>query len=127
MKEKEITLFTFINQIQSKRRTVPYDRKIAPAFLLLLFLSMNKKYIHKINLINKVQFVLSDEAVYEYLMREIPELPYNDRYARFINKRKEDSKIKDRLEKIQKLYPEMSTKECKMLLSFLTRRRSNEN
>jgi len=119
---KEITLFTFIKQIQSKRRTVPYDKKIAPAYVLSLFLSMNKKYIEVVNKINQYQFLLPDEVIYEYLMKTIPQLPYDERYAEFIKKREEDDKTKTRLEKIRKIYPELPMKECKMILSSLTRR-----
>lgn len=121
---KEINLFTFINQIQSKRRTVPYDKKIAPAYVLSLFLSMNKKYIEVVNKINQYQFLLPDEVIYEYYMKKIPNLHYDDRYAKFIKKREEDDKIKERLSKIRKMYPEIPMKECKMLLSYLTRRRN---
>jgi hypothetical protein len=121
--EKDITLFTFIKQIQSKRRTVPYDKKIAPAFVLCLFLSMNKKYIEVVNRINQYMFVLPDEVIYEYLIKAIPQLPYDERYAKFIKKREEDDKTKERLDKIRKMYPELPIKECKMILSSLTRRR----
>ena len=120
---KKITLFTFIQQIQSKRRTVPYDKKIAPAFVLCLFLSMNEKYINVVNKINNYTFLLPDEIVYEYLMKKIPQLPYDERYARFVKKREEDDTVKERLGKIRKLYPELPMKECKMILSHLTRRK----
>jgi hypothetical protein len=120
---KEINLFTFIKQIQSKRRTVPYDRKIAPAFVICLFLSMNNKYIEVVNKINQYMFILPDEVIYEYLMKEIPQLPYDERYSKFIKKREKNDKTKERLEKIRKMYPEMPMKECKMILSYLTRRK----
>lgn len=123
MSKKEVNLFTFVNQIQSKRRTVPYDRKIAPAYVLCLFLSMNKKYIDVVNEINQYTFLLPDEIVYEYLMKKIPNLHYDERYAKFIKKREEDDMVKDRLNKIRKLYPELPMKECKMILSSLTRRK----
>lgn len=120
MTEEKIDLFTFIKQIQSKRRTVSYDKKIAPAFLLSLFLSMNKNYIKKVNNINKYLSVLSDEAIYNYYMSVIPE---GKDYSKFIKKREDTDKTKERLDKIQKLYPELSMRECKMLLSSLTRRK----
>jgi MinD superfamily P-loop ATPase len=120
---KEVNLFTFITQIQSKRRTVPYDSKIAPAYVLSLFLSMNKKYIEVVNRINQYMFVLPDEVIYEYYMKCIPEIPYDERYAKFVKKRTEDDKTKERLDKIRKMYPELPIKECKMILSSLTRRR----
>lgn len=122
---KKVDLFTFIRQIQSKRKTVPYDKKIAPAFVLSLFLSMNKKYIKTVNKINKYQYVLPDQAIYDYYMSAIPVVSKNDMYSRFVKKRDGDDEYKTRLEKIRKLYPESSEKECKMILSFLTRREKN--
>jgi hypothetical protein len=116
--ETKIDLFTFLNQIQSKRKTIPYDKKIASGFLISLFLSMNKDYLKYVNDINQVQNTLSDEAIYDYYMSVIPQ---GRKYSKFIKKREDEKNTKDRLEKIQKLYPEMSTRECKMLLSFLTK------
>jgi hypothetical protein len=116
MKEKKVDIFTFINQIQSKRRTEPYDKKIAGGFLLSLFLSMNNKYLKQVNAMNKVQNVLPDETIYNYYMSVIPQ---GRDYSKFIKKRKDEDNTKDRLEKIQKLYPEMSMRECRMFLSFI--------
>jgi hypothetical protein len=56
-------------------------------------------------------------------MKKIPQLPYDERYARFVKKREEDDTVKERLGKIRKLYPELPMKECKMILSHLTRRK----
>jgi hypothetical protein len=118
-KEEDIGLFTFIKQIQSKKRTIPYDSKIAPAFMLSQFLSMNKKYIKTVNKINQYQFLLPDEIIYNYYMSAIPEIPYNERFAKFIKKRKENEETKKRIEKLKDLYPTMSTRECKMLITTL--------
>jgi len=117
---KEITLFTFLNQIQSKRKTVPYDKKIAPAYVLSLFLSMNKKYIETVNKINQYQFLLPDEVIYNFYMSAIPELPKRERFAKFIKGREADDKMKKRIDKLQEIHPEMSTRECKMVISYLT-------
>lgn len=119
---EEINIFTFVNQIQSKRRTIEYDSKIAPAYVLSLFLSMNKDYLKTINEINKYQFALSDKAVYEYFMSTIP---MGKIYSKFVKKR-DDSKMRERLDKLKKMYPELSTRECKMILSFLIKRSKNE-
>lgn len=116
--EKETNIFTFINQIQNKRRVVEYNPKIAPAYVLSLFLSMNKDYLKKVNEINKYQFVLSDKAIYEYYMATIP---MGITYSKFVKKR-DDSKQIERLEKLKNQYPEMSTRECKMLLSFIEKK-----
>lgn len=115
-KKEEITLFTFLNQIQTKRRTIPYDCKIAPAYVLSLFLSMNKRYISYVNRINKYQFILPDEVIYNYYMSVIPEGKY---YSKFIKKRPENNKYKKRVDKIRDIYPELSLKEAKMIISFL--------
>lgn len=121
---KDINIFTFINQIQTKKNTIKYDSKIASAYLLSLFLSMNENYIKKVNKINKYQFLLPDKVVYDYYMDYIPK---GKVYSKFIKKRKEDKKLKDRINKIKKLYPEVSNKECKLILTILEKRRSNAN
>jgi hypothetical protein len=112
----EVTLFTFLNQIQTKRKTVEYNRKIAPAFMLTHWLSHDKGLIGKVNKINQYQFLLPDEVVYEYYMDA---LPTGKRYIKWIKKRKEDEKMEKRIEKLQEHFPQLSTRECKMLLSFL--------
>jgi hypothetical protein len=113
---KDPTLFTFLNQIQNKRRTVPYDKKIANAYMLTQFLSHNNELIGKVNKINKYQFILPDEVVYEYYMNAIPQ---GKRYLKWIKKRKDDDKMKIRIEKLQENNPNLSKRECKMIISFL--------
>lgn len=122
-KEKEVNLFTYLNQIQSKRRTHDYDKKIANSYLLSLFLSMDKDFIKHVDDINKYLFILPDEIIYEYYMKIIPQ---GRKYIKFIKKRKGDSKFNERVEKIRKLYPELSLKEAKMAITSL-QRRTNEN
>ncbi len=117
-KDKQPDLFTFLNQIQSKRRTLPYDKKIAPAFMLTHWLSHDKDLIKKVNNINQHQFSLPDEVVYNYYMSIIPT---GKRYIKWIKKRKADDKLKKRIEKLQENNPKLSTKECKMIISFLTK------
>jgi len=111
----EVNLFTFINQIQYKRRTVPYDKKIANAYILSLWLSMDKELIGKVNKINKFQFLLPDEIIYEYYMSVIPQ---GKRFIKFSKKQK-DEEMEDRIKKLKESYPEMSTREAKMVVSYL--------
>ena len=87
--------------------------------MLSQFLSMNRKYIKTVNKINQYQFLLPDKVIYNYYMSAIPEIPYNERFAKFVKKRKDDEEIKDRIEKLKDLYPTMSTRECKMLITNL--------
>jgi len=112
----KVNLFTFLNQIQSKRKTVSYDKKIAGSYILSLFLSMNKELISKVDDINKYLFLLPDEIVYDYYMSSIP---VGKRYLNFIKKRKEDDKMKKRIEKLKEFNPTLSTRECKMILTYI--------
>lgn len=114
--KEEINIFTFLNQIQSKRRTVPYDKKIANSWMLTQWLSHNKTLIKKCNDINQYQFLLPDEAIYEYYMDIISQ---GKRYIKWIKKRKTDDKLKKQIEKLHEKYPELSIKECKMIISSL--------
>jgi hypothetical protein len=116
----EETLFTFLNQIQNKQRTAPYDRKIASAWMISQWLSHDKELIDKVNAINQFQFLLPDEVIYNYYMDVIPA---GKRFIKFIKKRKDDDKLKNRIEKLQEQYPEMSVRECKMIISYLMNRK----
>jgi hypothetical protein len=109
-------LFTFLNQIQNKQRTVPYDKKTANAYMLSMWLSHDKDLIEKVNKINQYQFLLPDEIIYEYYMDSIPS---GKRYIKWIKKRKADNKLKKRIDKLQEKYPELSTRECKMIITSL--------
>lgn len=112
----EVNLFTFLNQIQNKRKTIEYDRKIAPAFMLTHWLSHDKGLIEKVNKINHYQFLLPDKVIYEYYMDA---LPTGKRYIKWIKKRKEDEKMEKRIKNLQEHFPQLSTRECKMLLTYL--------
>ena len=119
---KKDTLFTFLNQIQNKRRTVPYDKKIANAYMISMWLSHDKALINKVNDINKYQFILPDEVIYEYYMSAVPQ---GKRYLKWVKKRKEDVQMKKRITKIQDHNPTLSVRECKMILTYLMNRKKN--
>jgi hypothetical protein len=117
---KKDTLFTFLNQIQNKRRTVPYDKKIANAYMISMWLSHDKSLINRVNDINKYQFILPDEIIYEYYMSAVPQ---GKRYLKWVKKRKEDTQMKKRIKKIQEYNPTLSVRECKMVLTYLMNRK----
>lgn len=117
---EEPNLFTYIKQIQTKNRKYPYDKKIANAYILTLFLSMNKNYLSIINKINKYLYILPDETIYEYYMKEIP---VGKVYSKFIKKREKSDIFKNRVEKIKKIYTEMSMRECEMLISSMMKKK----
>ena len=118
--EDKVNLFTFLNQIQNKRRTVPYDKKIAPAYMLSMWMSHDKGLIGRVNKINKHQFILPDEVIYNYYMDAVPA---GKRYIKWVKKRKEDDKLKKRIEKLQEHNPNLSIRECKMIITYLMNKR----
>lgn len=120
-KKDEINLFTFLNQIQSKRRTVPYDKKIANAYMLSMWLSHDKDLVERVSKIAKYQYLFPDEVIYNYYMSVIPA---GKRYIKWVKKRKEDDKTAKRIEKLQELDPKLSSRECKMIIDFLKRKKN---
>lgn len=118
--DKQPTLFNFIDQITTKKKKHPYDKKIAPAYMLTQWISHDKNLVKKCNEINKHQFSLPDEIIYNYYMSVIPS---GKRYIKWVKKRKEDEKMKTRIEKLQDYYPNLSKRECKMIISFLQNKR----
>lgn len=115
-KQEDINLFTFLNQIQTKRKTVPYDKKIANAYIISLWLAQDKGLINRVNSINNYQFLLPDEVIYNYYMDVVPS---GKRYIKFTKKRKSDDKMNEYIKKLKEKYPELSIKECKMIISSL--------
>lgn len=116
MAKKEINLFTFLEQIQTKKRKVTYDKKVASAYIITQWLSHDKALLKRCNDINKYQFLLPDDIIYKYYMNIIPA---GKRYIKWIKKRKTDDKIKKTIDKLQEMNPELSTRECKMIISNL--------
>jgi hypothetical protein len=115
-KDDKPTLFNFINQLTTKSKKYKYDKKIASAFMLTQWISHDKELVKKCNNINKYQFLLSDESVYNYYMSAIPA---GKRYIPWVKKRKADDLLKQRIKKLQTNFPTLSTNECKMIISFL--------
>lgn len=122
--KKDPTLFDFINQIIYKRRTHPYDKRIAPAYMLTQWISHDKELVRICNDINQYQFLLPDEVIYEYYMKEIPK---GKRFIKWVKKRKDDDMMKKRIEKLQEYFPNLSTRECKMIINQLVRRKKDED
>ena len=119
MTKKQPKLFNFIRQISSKSRQYQYDKKIAPAYMLTLWLSHDKDLIRRVNEINKYQNNISDEAIYEYYMDVIPQ---SRRYIKWTKKRAD--KVTDRaVEKIHDSNPRLSRRDALRMISFLKNRR----
>ena len=118
--EKKPTLFDFINQVCTKSRKHEYDKRVASPFMLTQWLSHDKYFASKCNEINKYQSILPDEVIYEYYMSE---LPAGKRYIKWVKKRKADEKLKERIGKLQENFPNLSTRECKMIINQIVRRK----
>ena len=112
---KEPTFFTYLNQIQSKRRTHAYDKKIANAYMLSQWLAHDKGLIKKVNKLNPYQFILPDEVIYEYYMSVVPD---GRRYLKW-TKKKKDELMEKRISKLKENNPKLSIRECKMIITYL--------
>lgn len=112
------TLFDFIKQITSKTEKHEYDKKIAPAYMLSQWLSHDSNLIDKVNDINMFQFILPDEIVYQYYRSTIPK---GKRFIKWVKKRKEE-KTKEIIKKIKEHHPNLSERECKMVITWLRKR-----
>lgn len=106
MLDKKYTLFDFLNAIFYKKN-IKYNKKIANAYILTLWLSHEKDLIDTVNRINKHLFDVPDEAVYQYYFSKIP------KGSRFIKYTKKDKKIEDDLTEMCKKY-NISKREAKL-------------
>lgn len=94
----EKTIFDYLNNLYFKQGLV-YDKKIAPAYLLSLWLSHDKGLVDIVNVVNEFQFFLSDDLIYKYYYYKIPQ---GKRYLKWVKKEEVDKKAKENFEAIRK-------------------------
>jgi hypothetical protein len=94
-KKNKPTLFNYINQILYKTDKFPYDKKVAPAYILSVGLSHNKELLDIVNKINCLQFHLKDDIIYKYYKGAVPK---GKRYIKWIKKSKEKDSFKKKIE-----------------------------
>ena len=112
---KKITLFDFLNQIYMKKSTYKYDKKLASAYMLSLWLSHDKYLINIVHKIFFLQFSLPDKVIYDYYFDKIPK---GRRYIKWTKKTPEEKqKLKD-INLLQQQY-NISKREAKMTLKFM--------
>jgi hypothetical protein len=92
-----ITIFTYLNNIFYKQG-LAYDKKVAPAYLLSLWLSHDPSLIHIVNKINELHFNISDELIYTYYYEKIPK---GKRFIQWVKKDEKDKKIKEKVTAFQ--------------------------
>jgi hypothetical protein len=113
MVEKQPTLFDFLNQIYLKTGKYKYDKKIASAYMISLWLSHDNYLIRHVAKIASLQFTLPDDIIYEYYMNVIPK---GKRFIKWTKKRVEDKKMKKQIESIME-GTNLSKREAKMVLA----------
>ena len=108
-------LFDFLNQIYYKSRKYEYDRKVAPAYMLSMWLSHDERLIDIVNKINSLQFHLKDVIIYEYYMDKVP------RGKRWIPWIKKTAKDKEQDKKVEALMVErcLSKRESTEAIKFM--------
>ena len=107
-------LFTFLNQIYSKVRTHKYEKKLAPAYMLSMWLSHDPQLIKYVENINHLQFTIPDEYIYEYYMNTVPK---GRRYIKWVKKTPEEKQFMKNVLKIVE-ETDLSKREAKMLVTF---------
>lgn len=96
-KEKEISVFDYIKQIDNKSNELVFDKKKCSTYILLLHYSHDNMLLNLINSINKYSNIVDNEYIYQYLFYKIPK---KKRFIKWIKK----DKVKS--DKIQKLMDE---------------------
>jgi len=93
---KEKTLFDVLNAIFLKSK-IDYEKRIAPAYILSLWLSHDKELLPIVNEINMLQFNLEDEMVFNYYYHTVPKGKRFIRWPKKTEKDKQEQKIIDDL------------------------------
>jgi len=119
--EKKQSPYDFCIQIADKKTKLPYDKKVAPAFLLLQWFSHDNYCIDIVQKINHLQFTLKDDIIYKYLFHEIPKNMTIPKWIRK-NSEKQDKKIEE-----IKLKYNVSTREALMIKNHEERINANES
>ncbi len=114
--KKKPGMFDIFTQILTKNIKHKYDKKIAPAYMMSLYLSHDNSLLGIVNKMNQIQFNIPDELVYKYYFNRIPKR----RFIKWIKKTPEDKKINKIIEQIQ-IDMNVSKNEAKMILNHISR------
>ena len=116
VKPEEPTVFTYLNNLFFKLG-LTYDKKVAPAYLISLWLSHDKDLIKIVNKINELHFNISDELIYKYYYERIPK---GRRFIQWVKKDEKDKKIKEKVTAFQNVTG-VSKKEASNYLWFINK------
>lgn len=94
----EKTIFDYLNNIYNKGN-LGYDKKVAPAYLISMWLSHDKGLVDIVSTMNEYQFFLPDNLIYEYYYHKVPQ---GKRYIKWIKKNEVDKKEKEKYDAVRK-------------------------
>lgn len=114
---KEVNIFNYLNQIFYKSDKLQYDRKIAPAYMLSMWLSHDASLIDIVNDMNDLQFILSDDIIYQYYMSKVPK---GKRFIKWVKKTPEDKRIDKEVKSLMEA-SELSKREATMVVKLRER------
>jgi len=117
----EKTIFDYLNNIYLKG-DLKYDKKLAPVYLISLWLSHDKQLLDIVDKINEFQFFLPDNLIYEYYYHKVPK---GKRYIKWVKKEEVDKKEKEKFDSIRKDMM-LSKKEMSYFQSFTNLLESNK-
>lgn len=94
VEQKELKIYDFLNAIFNKT-ALPYDKSIAPAYMLCIWLSHDASLIGIVNEITPYLGVLPDELIYKYFFLKVPR---GKRFIKWIPKEKIDKKREEAIQ-----------------------------
>lgn len=109
-KKKKINIFDYLKQIYEKTTKIPYDKRIAPAFLITMWLSHEPDLINLTQNMNRRHW-MDDKDVYNYYFHTVPKVY---RYIKWTKKNEKYLKEKQEIEEIMMEY-NVSNKEATMI------------
>ena len=109
-KKKKINIFDYLRQICEKGTRQPYDRKLAPAFLITMWLSHEKDLVNLCQAMN-IRHWLDDKDVYNFYFHKVPK---GRRFIRWTKKDETYLKEQEEIEEIMLEY-NVSNREATMI------------
>lgn len=113
--EQQKTIFNYLNAIFNKD-DIKYDKKIAPAYLLSLWLSHDQALLPIVERMNPYHFLLEDDIIYNYYFAAVPK---GRRFIKWTKKVEIPKEQKELLEEITATY-NLSRREAMLYKKLLT-------
>lgn len=88
-----LTIFDYLNNLFYKKG-LEYNKKIAPAYLITLFLSYDKQLLPLVDKVNKLLFTLPDELIYQYFYDKVPKGKRFIKFPKKTSKKENDNPLK---------------------------------